>query len=107
MTQGDKEPFASFLPKFEKELANADRAGWTSAIKISYLKKALNREMRMELKGQLNMPNDYHQYVRALHDLGANLDEFRSFSQRRNAPWDEHKKMETYPPHATSPDQMD
>lgn len=107
MTQGDKEPFASFLPKFEKELADADGAGWTSAVKISYLKKALNREMRMELKGQLNMPNDYHQYVRALHDLGANLDEFRSFSQRRNAPWDEPKKMETPPPRATSPDKMD
>ena len=97
ITQGDKEPFASFLPKFEKELADADGAGWTSAVKISYLKKAFNREMRMELKGQLNLPNDYYQYVRALYDLGANLDEFRSFSQRRNAPWDEHKKMDTPP----------
>jgi hypothetical protein len=82
MAQGDKEPFASFLPKFEKELADANGAGWTSAVKISYLKRTLNGEMRRELKGQLNMPSEYHQYVRALHDLGANLDEFRSFSKR-------------------------
>ena len=51
MTQGDKEPFTSFLPKFEKELADANGAGWTSAVKISYFKKTLNGEMRRELKG--------------------------------------------------------
>ncbi len=85
MTQGDKEPFTSFLPKFEKELADANGAGWTSAVKISYLKKTLNGEMRRELKGQLNMPQEYNQYVRALHDLGANLDEFRAFSQRHSS----------------------
>ena len=107
MTQGDKESFASFLPKFEKELADADGAGWTAAVKISYLKKALNGEMRKELKGQLNMPTEYHPYVRALQDLGANLDEFRGFSQRR-APWQPGQKgtqtrTKTPPPHNSSP----
>ncbi len=116
MTQGDKEPFASFLPKFEKELADADGAGWTAAVKISYLKKALNGEMRRELKGQLNMPTEYHPYVRALQDLGANLDEFRGFSQR-HTPWRPAQKgtqerTETPPPRnsfprSPSPDAMD
>jgi hypothetical protein len=111
MTQGDKEPFASFLPKFEKELADADGAGWTSAVKISYLKKALNGEMRRELKGQLNMPNEYHQYVRALHDLGANLDEFRAFSLRHSSWRPAYKgaqsRAKTPPPRPPSPDTMD
>ena len=51
MTQGDKESFVSFLPKFEKELADADGAGWTAVVKISYFKKAFNGEMWKELKG--------------------------------------------------------
>ncbi|KAK4236642.1 hypothetical protein C8A03DRAFT_16726, partial [Achaetomium macrosporum] len=85
MTQGEKEAFASFLPRFEKELADANGAGWTSAVKSNYHKKALNKEMRTELKGQLNMPKEYHKYVHALHDLGAKLDEFPSYSQRRSS----------------------
>ena len=105
MTQGDKEPFASFLPKFERELADADGAGWTAAVKISYLKKALNGEMRRELKGQLNMPTEYHPYVRALQDLGANLDEFRGFSQRRTSwqPTPRGTQERTPPPRNPSP----
>jgi hypothetical protein len=105
MTQGDKEPFASFLPKFERELADADGAGWTAAVKISYLKKALNGEMRRELKGQLNMPTEYHPYVRALQDLGANLDEFRGFSQRRTSwqPTQRGTQERTPPPRNPSP----
>jgi hypothetical protein len=116
MTQGDKETFASFLPRFEKELADADGAGWTAAVKISYLKRALNREMRGELKGQLNMPTEYHPYVRALQDLGANLDEFRGFSQR-NSSWRSGQKgtqeqteappQRGSPPGSPSPDAMD
>jgi hypothetical protein len=39
------------LPRFEKEMADAGGANWAAAVKISYLKKALNREMRRELKG--------------------------------------------------------
>ncbi len=35
----------SFLPKFEKELVNIDRAGQTAIIKISYFKKAFNKEI--------------------------------------------------------------
>jgi hypothetical protein len=115
MTQGEKEPFASFLPRFEKEMADAGGANWAAAVKISYLKKALNREMRRELKGQLNMPREYGAYVNSLHDLGANLDEFRSFSQHRNVPRSQHGESRTAAParsktplsRTPSPDAMD
>jgi hypothetical protein len=115
LTQGDKEPFASFLPKFEKEMADAGGANWAPAVKISYLKKALNHEMRRELRGQLNMPKEYGAYVSSLHDLGANLDEFRSFSQQRNPPRFKHgegqsatpAKVKTPPPRTPSPNAMD
>jgi hypothetical protein len=80
MEQGSRESFAAFLPKFEKELADANGAAWSSEIKINYLKRTLNEQMRRELKGQLHMPKEYDRYVCALHDLGANLDEFRAFS---------------------------
>ena len=72
--------------------------------------------MRRELKSQLNMPKDYHAYLRALHDLGANLDEFRSSSQRRS-PWrpsqkETQERARTPPlrpllPRTPSPDVMD
>lgn len=104
MTQGDKEPFSSFLPKFEKELADANGAGWASEVKIGYLKKTLNKEMRTELKSQRNMPKDYHEYVRALHDLGANLDEFRAFSRRYSPQQTARNEVQAKAP---SPDVMD
>jgi hypothetical protein len=117
LTQGDNEPFASFLPKFEKEMADAGGANWAPAVKISYLKKALNHEMRRELRGQLNMPKEYGAYVSSLHDLdlGANLDEFRSFSQQRNPPRFKHgegqtatpARVKTPPPRTPSPNAMD
>ncbi len=105
--QKDKEPFISFLPKFKKELANIDRAGQTAIVKISYLKKALNREIQRELKGQLNIPTKYYLYIRALQDLGANLNKFYSFSQQhtpqRLAQKGKQEHTKTLPPCNLSP----
>ena len=40
--QGDNEPFAAFLPRFERELIESDGAAWPDYFKISYLEGALN-----------------------------------------------------------------
>ena len=40
--QGDNEPFAAFLPRFERELMESDGAAWPDYFKISYLERALN-----------------------------------------------------------------
>ena len=43
--QGDNEPFAAFLPWFERELMESDEAVWPDYFKISYLKGALNAKI--------------------------------------------------------------
>ena len=43
--QGDNEPFAAFLPRFERELMESDGAAWPDYFKISYLKRALNAKI--------------------------------------------------------------
>ena len=43
--QGDNEPFAAFLPRFERELMENDGAAWPDYFKISYLKRALNAKI--------------------------------------------------------------
>ena len=43
--QGDNEPFAAFLPRFERELMESDGAVWPDYFKVSYLKGALNTKI--------------------------------------------------------------
>ena len=43
--QGDNEPFAAFLPRFERELIESDGAAWPDYFKISYLEGALNAKI--------------------------------------------------------------
>ena len=43
--QGDNEPFAAFLPRFERELIKSVGAAWPDYFKISYLKRALNAKI--------------------------------------------------------------
>ncbi|KAK4171223.1 hypothetical protein QBC36DRAFT_199796, partial [Triangularia setosa] len=114
--QGEKESFASFLPKFEKELADSGGAEWSDAVKSNYLKRTINREMRTALAGQLNLPKFYPEFVNNLHNLGANLDELRFYTARRkpqtksrslspdhNAPGPKHRPTIT----AAAVDEMD
>src|SRR6266480_5060691 len=45
MSQG-KEAFTTFLPKFERTLAEAGGGEWTNEVKINTLKRMLNQELR-------------------------------------------------------------
>ena len=40
--QGENEPFAAFLLRFERELMESDGAVWPDYFKVSYLEGALN-----------------------------------------------------------------
>ena len=40
--QGENEPFAAFLPRFERELIESDGAVWPDYFKVFYLEGALN-----------------------------------------------------------------
>ena len=43
--QGENEPFAAFLPRFERELIESDGAVWPDYFKVSYLKGTLNAKI--------------------------------------------------------------
>lgn len=49
--QGEDEPFTSFYPRFEKEIANANAKYWPDESKISYLQEALNEKIKSALVG--------------------------------------------------------
>jgi hypothetical protein len=77
LKQGDRESFAAFLPKFERELADSGGSTWPNDVKIDHLERCLNGELAELLYGQRGMPTEYLAYVRELQDLGANLDRKR------------------------------
>jgi hypothetical protein len=49
IVQGESESFASFYPRFEKEISNADAGDWPDDSKISYLQNALNNKIKQAL----------------------------------------------------------
>ncbi|KAJ6437992.1 retrovirus polyprotein [Purpureocillium lavendulum] len=83
MRQGDKESFASFLPKFERELADSGGASWGDSVRINSLKRVINQELRTHLAGQLNLPKEYPGFVNALQNLGANLEDLHFHSRKQ------------------------
>lgn len=83
MHQKDRESFATFLPRFEKELADSGGATWDDVVRISHLKRSINSTMREELVGQLSLPTTYPEYVNALQSLGSNLEEHRIYTSRK------------------------
>jgi hypothetical protein len=117
MRQGVKENFASFLPKFEKELADSGGASWGDSVKINSLKRVINGELRSHLAGQLNLPTRYPEFVNALQSLGANLDELRFYNRNQDQSANlskhrNHRPKEKNPQPPTKPkeessDQMD
>jgi hypothetical protein len=83
LTQGPKESFASFLPKFEKELADSGGAGWSSEVQINFLRGALNGDIEELLLAQTALPGDYRGFVNVVQQLGTNLDNRRFRARKR------------------------
>ncbi|KAJ6436495.1 retrovirus polyprotein [Purpureocillium lavendulum] len=82
--QKDKESFASFLPKFERELADSGSVTWSDEVKINALRRSINPELRTSLAHQLSVPKDYLGYANAVQGLSASLESLRLST--RNAP---------------------
>lgn len=84
MKQRNEESFATFLPRFEKELADSGGAEWTDSVRINYLEGALNHKLRDRLISISELPTDYSDYVRTLQMIGSRLDSLE-LSNRQNA----------------------
>ena len=82
LRQGDKESFAAFLPRFEKELADNGGFTWPDDVQINHLQLSLNQGLTKLLFGQRDMPADYLGFIRALQQLGTNLDGERYQARR-------------------------
>jgi hypothetical protein len=72
MSQG-KEAFTTFLPKFERTLAEAGGNQWNDHVKINTLKRMLNQELRTSLVFIPEHPSEYHTFIRTLQTLASRL----------------------------------
>ena len=69
----DRKSFATFLPKFEKELGESQFTMVPDMVKIGYLCGALNTEMQCTMIGPVTY-TDYGGFVQALLAVGSQLD---------------------------------
>ena len=83
MKQG-RESFATFLPKFEKELGESQFTMVPDMVKIGYLRGTLNTEMQRAMIGQVTYIN-YGGFVQALLVVGSQLDCLQ-YQKGRTAP---------------------
>jgi Retrotransposon gag protein len=75
MSQG-KEAFTTFLPKFERTLAEAGGGEWTDEVKINTLKRMLNQELRKSLIYIPEHPKGYNEFVETMQTLASRLAAF-------------------------------
>ena len=83
MKQG-RESFATFLPKFEKELGESQLTMVLDIVKIGYLRGTLNTEMQRAMIGPVTY-TDYGRFVQAMLAVGSQLDCFQ-YVKGRTAP---------------------
>ena len=75
MSQG-KEPFTTFLPKFETTLADAGGGEWTDEVKINHLKRTLSQEMRKSFIYMPAQPTGYSAFIDSMQTLASRLAAF-------------------------------
>ena len=83
MKQG-RQSFATFLPKFEKELGESQLTMVPDMVKIGYLRGALNTEMQRAMIGLVTY-TDYGGFFQALLVVGSQLD-YLQYQKGRTAP---------------------
>ena len=72
LKQKEREPFASFLPKFETILATAGWSSYADDQKISILKNALSREIRSSLIGR-TPPTTWSEFISLLLTISSEI----------------------------------
>ena len=80
----DRKSFATFLPKFEKELGESQLTMVPNMVKIGYLRGALNTEMQRAMIGSVTY-TDYGGFVQALLAVGSQLNCLQ-YQKGRTAP---------------------
>ena len=78
-----RKTFATFIPKFEKELGESQLTMVPDMMKIGYLRSALNTEMQRAMIGPVTY-TDYGEFVQALLAVGSQLDCLQ-YQKRRTA----------------------
>lgn len=73
LKQGEKQPFAKFLPLLEKEFADAGALDWPDAAKRPILLTALNSTMSEKLVSR-GIPQDFSDIIRRLHEISNDID---------------------------------
>ena len=76
--QGDNEPFAAFLPRFERELMESDGAVWPNYFKVSYLKGALNTKITNYLITLNPDRQNYPNFIKVIQQTSSHLQAFNS-----------------------------
>lgn len=96
MKQGEREPFASFFPKFERTLAEAQMSFESDRTRISFLEGTLNRDIRRAMIGKIR--STYVQFAAELQLVGSQLDRLYQTGKRvdneRSIPKDRPRKQE-------------
>lgn len=86
LRQKEKEPFASFLPRFETILATAGWSHYDDEQKISLLKNALSKEIRTALIGR-TMPGTWAECISFILTISSEIaalnQQFRQFPQQQ------------------------
>ena len=84
--QGNNEPFAAFLPRFERELIESDGAAWPDYFKISYLKRALNAKIINCLITINPDRQNYPDFIKVIQQTSSRLQAFNSAFLGENRP---------------------
>lgn len=69
MRQHQDEAFSAYLARFERTLYQADAQSWPDPAKLAALRTGLSNELKKKLEVQLILPTNYHDFVKALHQL--------------------------------------
>ncbi|OAQ57219.1 retrotransposon gag protein domain-containing protein [Pochonia chlamydosporia 170] len=87
LRQRPEESFATFFPKFEKELADSGGGSWEDAVQINYLEGALNYTLRDRLISVTVIPTTFNEYAELLLTISSRLD------SRDYLPQNRHQKL--------------
>ena len=76
LRQRDTATLASFLPKFERVLSEAGGSEWADNAKITFLKNALNPQLRRSL-ATAKLPTDYGAWLADIQEIAAQIESLK------------------------------
>lgn len=92
--------FASFLPRFERALAEAGGSTWADKAKIAFLEGTLNQDTRRTLV-TIDQPTLYTQFVQKLLQIDGKLNALRDHPRERERPRRPSNEMDWEPTQTT------